>query len=227
MNAFNHYRNFLFVIAGATAVAWELYQIFTTQGCPLILQHDNGREFVNQVILRLKQLWPECIIVRGRPRHPQTQGSVERANKDVEEMLGKWMAENACEQWSVGIFKVDNDKNNRWHRTIKSTPYQLIFGQKQRVDMRDLPMDKQVLQDLKTEVELEQLLGFKSTTEMEVRLGEEDLGVEEEDEDDEHANPYLVPDDEDTHNEIPGLCTSFQLVNTNGTLLIQTDVIVC
>ena len=63
--------------------------IFMTQGCPLILQHDNGREFVNRVILRLKRLWPTCVVVRGRPRRPQSQGSIERANKDVEEMLGK------------------------------------------------------------------------------------------------------------------------------------------
>ena len=99
-------------LQGANAVAWELFQIFMTQGCPLILQHDNGREFVNQVIsrhsscyllkhyytnlllfiykviARIKRLWPGCVIVRGRPRHPQTQGSIERANKDVEEMLG-------------------------------------------------------------------------------------------------------------------------------------------
>ncbi len=75
-------------LLGATGVAWELFQIFMTQGCPLILQHDNGREFVNQVVHRLKRLWPTCVVVRGRPRHPQTQGSIERANKDVEEMLG-------------------------------------------------------------------------------------------------------------------------------------------
>ena len=55
-----------------------------TQGPPLILQHDNGREFVNNVIARLKNLWLDIVIVRGRPRHPQTQGSVERANQDVE-----------------------------------------------------------------------------------------------------------------------------------------------
>jgi hypothetical protein len=91
-----------------------------TQGCPLILQHDNGREFVNQVnsghcnfdllnhyftnlfiivykvIGRIKRLWPGCVIVRGRPRHPQTQGSIERANKDVEEMLGTIIVINYC-----------------------------------------------------------------------------------------------------------------------------------
>jgi hypothetical protein len=34
-----------------------------------ILQSDNGREFVNCVLDELKQLWPECVIVHGRPSH--------------------------------------------------------------------------------------------------------------------------------------------------------------
>jgi hypothetical protein len=107
------------VILAATSVAWELYQIFMDKGCPLILQHDNGREFVNKVIGRLKQLWPACLIVRGRPRHPQTQGSIERANKDVKEMIGKWMEKHGSTRWSIGIHEVAFDKNNRYNRTIK------------------------------------------------------------------------------------------------------------
>ena len=33
-------------------------------------------------------------IVHGRSRHPQSQGSVERANADVKEMLATWLSEN-------------------------------------------------------------------------------------------------------------------------------------
>ncbi|CAF4021645.1 unnamed protein product, partial [Didymodactylos carnosus] len=40
---------------------------------------DNGKEFVANVIIELKQLFPEMCFVRGRPRHPQSQGCVERA----------------------------------------------------------------------------------------------------------------------------------------------------
>ncbi len=79
-------------------------------------------EFVNQVIQRLKLLWPTCVIVRGRARHPQSQGSVERANQDVEVMIGKRMMTHNSKQWSVGIHTVAFQKNNRWHRTIKTTP---------------------------------------------------------------------------------------------------------
>ena len=99
-----------------TAVAWELYQIFTIQGCPLILQHDNGKEFVNHVIRRLKRLWPECIIVRGRPRHPESQGSNERGNKDVTIMLGTWMRLHSTQHWAIGIHKVAHDKNGHLQR---------------------------------------------------------------------------------------------------------------
>lgn len=52
-------------------------------GAPGILQSDRGKEFVNGVIKALAQLWPTMKLVRGRPRHPRTQGSVERANRDV------------------------------------------------------------------------------------------------------------------------------------------------
>ena len=36
----------------------------------------------------------KCQLVNGRPRHPQSQGAVERANRDVCDMLTSWMREN-------------------------------------------------------------------------------------------------------------------------------------
>ena len=63
-------------------VAWELYLIFCRCGAPIILQSDNGKEFRNGLVKALKLLWPDLQIVHGRPRTPQTQGSVERSNGD-------------------------------------------------------------------------------------------------------------------------------------------------
>ena len=54
-------------------------------GAPIILQSDNDREFVSEVIRELKNMWPDCTIVHGRERHPQSQGSVERSNQDIEQ----------------------------------------------------------------------------------------------------------------------------------------------
>lgn len=60
-------------------VANELLSIFLLIGASKILQSDNGREFVNPTITDVKHMWPECLIVHDRPRHPQSQGSVERS----------------------------------------------------------------------------------------------------------------------------------------------------
>jgi hypothetical protein len=62
----------------AAEVAWHLLEIFLSFGALVILQSDNGKEFVASVISELKQLWPDLKIVHGIPRHPQSQGSVER-----------------------------------------------------------------------------------------------------------------------------------------------------
>ncbi|XP_060845211.1 KRAB-A domain-containing protein 2-like [Rhopalosiphum padi] len=75
----------------AEEIAYNLIDIYTLFGAPAILQSDNGREFVNSVINELHIMWNEVKIVHGKPRHSQSQGSVERANRDVQEMLAAWM----------------------------------------------------------------------------------------------------------------------------------------
>lgn len=50
----------------------------------------------------LKNIWPELVIINGRPRHPQTQGLVERGNQTLELALGKWMEANNRKDWSKG-----------------------------------------------------------------------------------------------------------------------------
>ncbi len=72
--------------------------IFTDQGPPSILQTDNGGEFaqaannsvgirmclnddfVGSIISEVKNIWPDVLMVRGSPRHPESNGGVERVN---------------------------------------------------------------------------------------------------------------------------------------------------
>ena len=42
-----------------------------------------------EVIKEVVRQWPGTKIIRGRPRHPQSQGCVERGNQDLETKLGK------------------------------------------------------------------------------------------------------------------------------------------
>jgi hypothetical protein len=80
----------------------------------MILQSDNGHKFsgaamtarkrhchvgldpafLDKVIAELKLLWPDCRMVRGSPRHSESNGGVERVNWTVQQKLGAWMRDN-------------------------------------------------------------------------------------------------------------------------------------
>ncbi|KAK4308533.1 hypothetical protein Pmani_019771 [Petrolisthes manimaculis] len=40
------------------------------------------------------EVWPALRMVHGKPRYPQSQGSVERANRDIMDMLLAWLTDN-------------------------------------------------------------------------------------------------------------------------------------
>ena len=62
--------------------------VFPYFGVPRILQSDNGREFINSVIEQLLRTWGnKTQMISGRPRHPQSQGAVERAHSTLQRKL--------------------------------------------------------------------------------------------------------------------------------------------
>jgi hypothetical protein len=67
-------------------------------------------------------------LVHGRARHPQSQGSVERANADIKKMLATWMRENRSVKWSIGCKFVQLQKNHTLHSALKCSPYKATFG---------------------------------------------------------------------------------------------------
>ncbi len=87
----------------------------------MILQSDNGLEFsgaamtarehrhhigldpafLDQVIVELKQLWPDCTMVRRSPRHSESNGGVERINRTMQQKLGAWMRDTRTVRWAV------------------------------------------------------------------------------------------------------------------------------
>ena len=58
---------------------------------------------MNRVILEVTSLWPELKIVHEKSRHSQSQGSVERANQDIKNMLTAWMNDGQKTKWSEGL----------------------------------------------------------------------------------------------------------------------------
>ena len=140
-------------------VAKALYELFGVFGAPYILQSDNGKEFRNQVVYGLKILWPGLNIIHGRPRRPQSQGSVERANGDVQNILGSWMRTNKSTFWATALPIVTNMKNRKHHAGINMSPYKALFGQELFVGLEVLNLPVEQKNKITTAKQLYSILG--------------------------------------------------------------------
>jgi len=148
----------------AAEVAFQLVDIFLLMGAPAVLQSDNGSEFTSRVITELKEIWPSLTMVHGKPRHPQSQGSVERANGDIKDMLVTWLADNNSQDWSVGIKFVQFQKNAAHHSGIKCSPYSAMFGCEARVGLTSSPLPTEVVSRLESEDDLIAVMSGDDTT---------------------------------------------------------------
>ena len=99
-------------------------------------------------------MWPDLSMVHGKPRHPQSQGSVERANGDIKDMLVAWMADNNSQDWATGIKFVQFYKNSSYHPGIKCSPYSAIFGCDARVGLTSSSLPKEDIDKLENEEDL-------------------------------------------------------------------------
>lgn len=118
-----------------------------------------------QVITELKSMWPTLALVHGKPRHPQSQGSVERANGDIKDMLVAWMSDQNSQDWSVGIKFVQFQKNAAYHSGIKCSPYSALLGCEARVGLTSSSLPTEVVSTLETEEDLKALLVDKCESE--------------------------------------------------------------
>ena len=147
----------------AAEIGYLLLDIFCIFGAPAILQSDNVREFVNAAIQEMAEMWDGLKIVHGRPRHSQSQGSVERANADIENILSTWMESNSSTNWAEGLRFVQVMKNKAHHRGIKCSPYEAMFGQPMRVGLKATNLPDDVVADLISEEDLERVIASVSS----------------------------------------------------------------
>ncbi|CAF1150067.1 unnamed protein product [Didymodactylos carnosus] len=112
----------------------KLQQLFYQFGPCRILQSDNGREFTAQIIKDLMKTWTGLTIVNGRPRHPQSQGLVERGNATLCNILGKFMHHHGTTYWTECLLPVVYSMNTSLSRAVNTTPFEIVFGQKPRTD---------------------------------------------------------------------------------------------
>jgi hypothetical protein len=115
---------------------------------------------LDEVINKIKLLWPECRMVRGSPRHSPSNGGVEMLNRMMEEKLGAWMAKTGSTNWSIGCRLMMWRYNTQEHRTVGDVPYRLVFGQMPRVGISSLHLSTTVLDMLATEAQLNRVCDY-------------------------------------------------------------------
>jgi hypothetical protein len=106
------------------------------------LHTDNGKEFIATVVVDLlKESNPNCFIVTGRPRTPRDQGSVESANKIVQQVLKSISLENPLRSIDVNwtnllgqVMAVCNSHSGRRKHSVSS--YEAVFGQKNHPQLK-------------------------------------------------------------------------------------------
>ena len=186
LNYIDHGIKFLIsipiVAKRASCIAQVLLFIFTLIGPPKILQSDNGGEFeqsamdyrskclylndqeMDMIISEIGILWTECKLVRGSPRHSESNGGVERVNRTVQTKLGAWMATNKSNHWTIGCRLVQWRYNTQYHSTIKTTPYELLCGMKPLVGLSTLPIAADMLATISTETQLNDVFDNMNAT---------------------------------------------------------------
>ena len=85
------------------SAAYELAQALAVVGGCLVVHVDRGAEFSRKFVNYLREfLGSTFIVVRGAPRHPQSQGFIERLNQEIKRRLRaiacEWAKSNTGKQ---------------------------------------------------------------------------------------------------------------------------------
>jgi hypothetical protein len=123
------------------------------------------------IITKIKQLWPECQMVRVSPRHSQSNGGVERVNRTIQSKLGVWMTGNNMRRWSVGCWLMMWHYNTQQHWTVGEVPYHLVFGQHPRGGISRLHLEQDLLDRLATEADLNTAVEYEGQARVAVKSG--------------------------------------------------------
>ena len=117
----------------ASVVGEALVSIFFQWGAPSILQSDNGKEFVATIIVKICETMG-IKIRHGRPRHPMSQGQIERLNQTIGRGFTKmlWDEDSKIQHvdWTRHIGKFVFVYNTTRHSAHNHTPREVMFGYK-------------------------------------------------------------------------------------------------
>ena len=85
------------------------------------------------------------------------QGSVERTNKDIEDMLITCLKSNSTTHWGDDLRFIQVIKNRAYQEDIKCSPYEAMFGQPMNVGLKTSNLPDDATDDTFAKEELEKI----------------------------------------------------------------------
>ncbi len=88
-------------------------------------------QFLGDCIAVLYNFYPWIHVVKGSPRHPQSQGCIVRSHSTFKTTLRAWMRDNGkTENWLLDMHGVQCQVNNHLNKVRgKLTPYSMYYSQ--------------------------------------------------------------------------------------------------
>ncbi|KAI6648293.1 KRAB-A domain-containing protein 2-like [Oopsacas minuta] len=99
-------------------------------------------------------MWPDLLMLHGKPCHPDSQGSVERLNCDFKDIPTEWLGYNDSTDWPTGLRFVQFLKNSGHHSGIKQSPFKALFERDAYVGLRSASLHSEILERLVFEDDL-------------------------------------------------------------------------
>ena len=102
----------------------NLYKQF---GLPDKIISDRGPQFASKAFIELLKLLGIKSAL-STAYHPQTDGTTERTNQEIEAYLSIFCASHP-EDWTQALHTLEFTHNNRRHADRQNTPFKLMFGE--------------------------------------------------------------------------------------------------
>ena len=106
----------------------DLYvdRVFSMHGCPISIVSDRGPQFTSSFTTAL------CKLVgtkqfRSTAYHPQSNGSSERMNRVLGEML-RHFVNTRCDDWDRYLGLAESANNNAFNKSTGTTPFVICYG---------------------------------------------------------------------------------------------------
>ena len=100
-------------------------------------------------------------VIHGKPRHPESQCSVERANRDLKNALASKMRDNSNDLcWAKYFRRVQLEKNATYHSTIGMAPFEALCNRKPSFGLSDLGIPSELASQIHNDGDLERVINF-------------------------------------------------------------------